>query len=102
MALLKQFSYLPQNNEDESSWRTITGDIIKFGIQTLPGTIFNLNNQDITCMVGNTGIYELEVYDDNVINSIEFSENSLENIQNSNGGYLIVDVIAKETAVANP
>lgn len=67
--------------------------ILQLGIQTLPGTIFYLNNGEYPIMVGRSGIYELELDNDTEIYNLTFEEESLEIINNSSQGYLIIDVI---------
>lgn len=65
----------------------------QIGIQTIPGIEFYFNG-DIngSIMIGPSGIYELRVpYAD--ITNIKISENSKNFLENSNGGYLIIDVI---------
>ena len=58
------------------------GNIVSLGIQTLPGTIFYLNGGVDPVIVGATGIFGLE-----------FNETSLQTIQKTENGYLIVDAI---------
>ena len=65
----------------------------QLGIQTLPGTKFYLNNAKKPIIIGATGIYELELEGISEINSLFFDKDSLQNIENINNAYLIVDAI---------
>lgn len=67
--------------------------IIQLGIQSLPGTKFYLNGSNNPIIIGNTGIYELDLQGLTEINSLQFDASSLALIQNNNSAYLIVDII---------
>lgn len=67
--------------------------IIQLGIQTLPGVIFRLNGANNDIIVGSTGIYELDVSDGAQITSLAFDQASLDMIDSSGSGYLIVDIL---------
>ena len=68
--------------------------IVSLGIQTIPGIQFYLNEAVDPIIIGNSGIYELELnrYE---VNKINFKEETLKQLINnsSNTAYLIVDVI---------
>ena len=59
----------------------------------MPGVIFRLNGSANPIIVGMTGIYELDVSDGAAITSLQFDTNSLNMIDNSGAGYLIVDIL---------
>ena len=63
--------------------------ILQLGIQSLPGTKFKLNNS----VDGSTGIYELDLDNKTEISSLAFDATSIQNINENNGAYLIVDII---------
>lgn len=68
--------------------------ISQFGIQTLPGTRFFVNQNTDPIIVGASGIYEMDLRNTTaVVSSIYFSLESMERINNSEDGYLIIDLI---------
>ena len=67
--------------------------IVQLGIQTLPGTKFYLNGSNNPIIVGNTGIYELNVQGMTEISSLQFDSTSLSLINSNNNAYLIVDML---------
>lgn len=73
--------------------------ILQLGIQTLPGTKFYLNGSNNPIIVGNTGIYELNLQGLTEINSLQFDASSLSLIANNNNAYLIIDIIYEDGEV---
>ena len=67
--------------------------ILQLGIQSLPGTKFKLNNSVDPIIIGSTGIYELDLDNKTEISSLAFDATSIQNINENNGAYLIVDII---------
>ena len=67
--------------------------ILQLGIQSLPGTKFKLNNSVDPIIIGSTGIYELNLDNKTEISSLAFDATSIQNINENNGAYLIVDII---------
>ena len=65
----------------------------QLGIQTWPGTHFYLNNAETPIIIGQTGIYELDLEGISEITNITFDSQSMQMIQNNDNAYLIVDVI---------
>lgn len=70
--------------------------IIQLGIQTLPGTKFYLNGSNNPIIIGNTGIYELDVQGLTEIHSIQFDASSIALIKNNSNAYLIIDMIYED------
>lgn len=72
--------------------------IIHLGIQTIPGVKFYLNDNIKTnpIIIGYTGIYELNLENIAEINSLCFDIESIQNIQNIDDAYLIIDMISEE------
>ena len=65
--------------------------IVQLGIQTLPGTKFYINNHEKPVIVGQTGIYELNVDGISYITDLFFDLASLNIInKNQNNAYLII------------
>ena len=56
------------------------GAVSKLGIQGEPGLKFYLNNSDFPIMIGETGIYELDLENIGRITAIRFDANDLNNI----------------------
>jgi len=68
--------------------------IVQLGVQTLPGTKFYLNEATIDpVIVGQTGIYELDLSDGIVISSLRFDQVSIDTIKDNPDAYLIVDIL---------
>lgn len=67
--------------------------IVQLGIQALPGTKFYLNNATNPVIIGNTGIYELELSGATIISDLAFESQSIQAISKNNNAYLIVDII---------
>lgn len=70
--------------------------IVQLGIQALPGTKFYLNNSNHPIIIGNTGIYELDILGLAEINSLQFDSKSINNISINENAYLIVDIIYED------
>ena len=66
--------------------------ITQLGIQTLPGTKFYLNDSANAIIVGNTGIYELDLEGISTINLIKFDRSSM-NLINQNKMYCPITII---------
>ena len=69
------------------------GTITQLGIQSIPGTKFYLNSSTDPVIIGSTGIYELDLEGVSEITALSFDGQSLKNIANNSGGYIIVDAI---------
>lgn len=68
--------------------------IVQLGIQTLPGMKVYINNHTNPIIVGQTGIYELNVDGISYITDLRFDGQTLTTINNkTNNAYLIVDYI---------
>ena len=68
--------------------------IKQFSIYTLPGTKFYLNQGTDAIIVGASGIYELDLRNAPArLTSIRFDRASMEIINESDNGYLIIDLI---------
>lgn len=69
--------------------------ISQLGIQALPGTRFLLNNAPETdyILIGQTGIFELDLNNQTEITSIKFDAASMEKINKIANAVLIVDLI---------
>ena len=70
--------------------------IIQLGIQTLPGTKFYLNSANNPIIIGNTGIYELDLSGLSEITSLTFEQRSIQAISDNNNAYLIIDIIYED------
>ena len=70
--------------------------ITQLGIQTLPGTKFYLNDSANAIIVGNTGIYELDLEGISTINLIKFDRSSMNLINQNKEAYLIIDYLFEE------
>ena len=107
--VIKQYRYYGENNSknqplNEISLKTLEsgsvffseeglGSITQLGIQSLPGTMFYLNNAKNPTIIGGTGIYELDLEGLSEINKITFEGASIESINKNNNAYLIIDII---------
>ena len=91
-----------KNSPDNVTYRTLqsgavfesTMPIVQLGIQTLPGMKFYINEHPNPIIVGQTGIYELNVDGISYITKLRFDGQTLSTINNnSNTAYLIIDYI---------
>ena len=72
------------------------GQVSHLGIQGEPGVIFYLNGSNSPIVIGNTGIYELDLEGIGRITSLKFDELQLSSIYNNSSDKtkrLIVDII---------
>lgn len=67
--------------------------ITQIGIQTIPGVKVFINYSPNPIVIGQTGIYELNVDGLSYINDIKFDASSLNLIDASTNAYLIIDYI---------
>lgn len=69
--------------------------IIQLGIQTLPGVKFYLNADVLSdpIIIGQTGIYELDLKGDIEISSLTFDGSSIDRISETPEAYLIIDIV---------
>ena len=106
---IMQFRYYKDGDREKNQPRHIskarlkTGDIFsnfypitKLTIQTLPNNKFYLNKSIYPIIVGPTGIFEVNLENIAEIHSLTFEEQSINNIQLDDDGYLIIDIIYEE------
>lgn len=70
--------------------------VIQLGVQSLPGTKFYLNNSNDPIIIGNTGIYELDLNGLSEVIAIAFDRTSINAVTTSQNGYLIVDILYED------
>ena len=70
--------------------------ISKLGIQCRPNTKFYLNNSNYPIVIGNTGIYELDLENHGQINNIHFDGAVLEGLD---GDRLLIDIVYESQGV---
>jgi hypothetical protein len=73
--------------------------IYHLGIQTLPGTQFYVNGGNNSIIIGNTGIYELDLEGLSEITALKFTKESITAIENTDGAYIIIDIIYEDMEV---
>lgn len=98
-----------ENSEDKRLTKNIltsSGDLIKFiageaanieikhlGIQSTPGTKFYINEEKTSIMIGQTGIFELDLTSyDLVITALSFDRGSIRDSNNGSNSFLIIDL----------
>lgn len=107
---VKQFRFYGEGDTDKNQPSVATMDdyvtgnvfkpylpIIQLGIQSLPGTMFYLNDALEPIIVGRTGIYELSLDEEIQISDFKINSNSLRAIDQNNNGYLIIDIVYDST-----
>ncbi len=105
MKRIRQFRYSGDNSTENSS-SSITKDALVFGnifqsyntisqmgIQGRPGTSFYLNNSEFPIVLGETGIYEIDLQDRGTIHSIGFVDNSAFKYYTTFGDRLLIDIV---------
>lgn len=106
---IKQFRYYEQGNDKKNYPSNISLSnlhsgsifskyvpIIQLGIQSLPGTKFYLNDSNDPIIIGNTGIYELNLNGLSAITSLKFDRQSINSIATNISAYLIVDILYED------
>lgn len=108
MRKIMQFRYYgegdPRNFPTGLNANALTGEtaftgyfpITQIGIQAPPGTTFYLNDvkqKDTSIIIGNSGLYELNLDGIGEINGLIFATKSLSSIGTTYGGHLIVDIV---------
>lgn len=83
-----QSGHIFRNSEDLQ-----LATIVAFGIQTVPGVQFYINDSLDTVVIGQSGIYELDLSDGYEVHELRFTSKSLDLINNSPEAYLIIDII---------
>lgn len=102
---VKQFRYYNDGSQKNSppglrAGQFVSGNIfngyypiVQLGIQSLPGTEFFLNDSHNPVIIGNTGIYELDIIGQTEITSLTFASKTMQAIARNDNAYLIVDII---------
>lgn len=67
--------------------------IKQIGIQAFPGAIFYLNDSNFPIVIGESGIYELEVVNGMKISSIAMDASSYDKITKNSSLSLIIDIL---------
>lgn len=70
--------------------------ITQLGVQAIPGTKFYINGNKYPIIIGYTGIFELNSSLNYLVNSLTFSEESLNLINDNDNAYLLVDFVYEE------
>lgn len=108
---IKQYRYYkekhPNNQPDAIAFRNLVSGsvfsnfvpITQLGIQALPGMKFYLNNSTNPIIIGQTGIYELNLEGLAEINALSFDAESINAIIRNDNAYLIIDTIYDDDAV---
>ena len=73
--------------------------IIQLGIQAMPGAKFYVNVSDAPIIIGQTGIYELDLNGKTEISHLYFYRESMEQINELNNALLIVDIVYDDGTV---
>ena len=100
---IKQFRYSGDNSSDSSGIKKDTlifgnifdnyNTITQMGIQGRPGTSFYLNNSEFPIVLGETGIYEIDLQGRGTIHSISFVNNSAFQYYATLGDRLLIDIV---------
>lgn len=104
--VIKQFRFYSNADANKNQPKDVDGSgyisgsifknyfpIVQLGIQSLPGTMFYLNNAADPIIIGRTGIYELDLEEELEISDMRFDANSIAAINDNYNAYLIVDII---------
>lgn len=102
--MLYSFAQIRYNNNDTDMSNTTDenmisgaaftayGTIYQLGIQAPPGTIFYIDG-DNQMMVGNSGIFELDLMNKAYISDLRFSEKSINFVKENKSSFIIVDIV---------
>lgn len=107
---VKQFRYYSDNENERANNNPtniskdylVSGEVFapympisQIGIQATPGTAFYLNRSTEPIIIGNTGIFELDLNDQIEIIALRFDAKSIQFINENINAYLIIDVICE-------
>lgn len=104
MKLIRQFRYYGENdprnypttlNMDQLVYNNIfsgLSSITQLGVQGRPNTVMFLNGQKYPIVIGETGIFEIDLQNHGQIFSIRFTSESLDAYQKSDSR-LLIDII---------
>ena len=67
--------------------------VLQLGVQALPGTKFYLNEAVDPVIIGQTGIYELDLANGVQITKIQVDSQSMKKIRDNDNAYLLIDII---------
>lgn len=70
--------------------------IVQLGIQAMPGAKFYINVSDAPVIIGQTGIYELDLSGRTEISHLYFHRETMEQINELNNAALIVDIVYED------
>ena len=107
--MIKQYRYFGEVNENSETVKSnvtkerlkggsteaalCPGNLTKLGIQTLPGVMFTVTQDNEYIIIGMSGIFELDLTNSiTTINYLAIHPNSLNMIDNNPGGYIIIDM----------
>lgn len=105
MKRIKQFRYYGKDNIDKNmprqgevffkgNWFQNINAVSHIGVQAIPGVRFYLNDSPSSLMVGQTGIYELDLGNLGIIQSFKLDFSSLKDKEEQILEYgIIVDVV---------
>lgn len=107
MKQIKQFRYYgngSNDNEPQGMLKTVLTSgklfdkiaVSQLGIQGRPNTCFYLNESAYPIILGETGIYELDLQDRGTITSITFASHTLDKYEFT-GDRLLIDVVFEST-----
>ena len=103
-----QFRYYYDGNENNNpnwKWQLYCtansfkkySPITAIGVQTLPGTKIYLNGSITPIIIGNSGIFELDVANTSAtINNFRVDQESMKLIRDLQNGYIIIDIVYEE------
>ena len=106
MKCIKQFRYYGDNNVNNYPTNMTTSNLIRsnifagygaitqMGVQARPGTTMYLNNSIYPIVIGETGIYEIDLQDFGVITAIRFEGSSLTRFdEQGSTDRILIDII---------
>lgn len=67
--------------------------IIQLGIQAPPGTKFYVNGNGNPVIVGQVGIFDLDLVDNGSISQLRFDNASIQKIKDNDSNILIIDIL---------
>ena len=67
--------------------------IIQLGIQAPPGTKFYLNNSSNYVIIGQTGLFDLDLASTSNISALRFDKKSIDAIKSNDSNILIIDIL---------
>lgn len=67
--------------------------IVQLGVQAPPGTQFYINGNNNPVIIGQTGLFDLDLIGNGSLSSLKFNRESIKRIKENDSNILIIDIL---------